>query len=248
MRKLEDSQIVRWQIEELGDPPQWLGLYRSGAVAALSVVALMPVQMAVFIAFPPPDAVVGWFALFVRSPLIGLLDMDLLLIVDYVLMAIVFLAVCVALRRVSPSLAALALVLELLAVAAYFASTTAIEMLALSRAYAQAAEGAEKTALIAAGRVLLARWDGTAFTFSYALSAAAILAVGFAMLRSAGFAKSGGYAAVAVGVLSIVPANAGTPGLICSLLALVPTAAWLTVVARDLSRMNRAVAHLSPAR
>jgi hypothetical protein len=131
---------------------------------------------------------------------------------------------------------ALALILELLGVAAYFASTTALEMLALSRAYAAAASDAERVAFAAAGQVLLATWDGTAFTFSYELSAVAVLLAGMAMLRSLRFAKSGGYAAIAVGVLSFVPANAGTIGLVFSVLALVPTAIWLGFVARDFFR------------
>jgi hypothetical protein len=151
----------------------WKDLYTTGAFAALGVLILMPIQMLVFLAFPLPDTVVEWFALFQHNALVGLLDMDLLLIVDYVFMALIFLALWAALHDVTPSLAALALILELLGVAAYFASTTALEMLALSRAYAVAATDGERMALAAAGQALLATWDGTAFTFSYELSAVA---------------------------------------------------------------------------
>lgn len=214
------------------------GLLRTGAYAALVVLALIPVQMAVFIAFPLPSTPGEWFLLFQRSALIGLLDMDLLLTVDYILMAVIFLAMWTALRRASPSLMALALLLELLAVAAYFASATALEMLALSRAYARAATEADRTALLAAGDALLATWEGTAFTFSYELSAVAILLLGVAMSRSALFGRAGAYAAIAIGLLSLIPANAGMAGLICSILALVPTVVWLAFIARDLFRLS----------
>src|SRR5690242_16808171 len=49
--------------------PRWKALYRIGAAAAVGVLALVPIQMFVFITNPPPDTVAGWFALFQRSPL-----------------------------------------------------------------------------------------------------------------------------------------------------------------------------------
>ena len=223
----------------------WRTVYRTGAAAAFAVLVLMPLQLAIFVAFPPPVKVVEWFALFERNALVGMLDMDLLLIVDYVLMALIFLALWAALHHTHPSLAAMALMLELLAVAAYFASTTALEMMAVSHAYAAAASDAERTALTAAGHALIATWEGTAFTFSYELSAVAVWVAGVAMLRTAGFSRVGGYAAIAVGILSLVPANAGAIGLVLSILALAPTAAWLIFVGRDLLRFSRDTAPLS---
>jgi hypothetical protein len=56
---------------------------------------------------------------------VGLLNMDLLLAVDYMFLGVVFLALYAALRRASPSAMAIALALELVAVAIYFASTAA---------------------------------------------------------------------------------------------------------------------------
>lgn len=53
-------------------------LYRLGAAAAIGVLVLVPLQMLVFGTTPPPDTVTGWFALFQRNALLGLLDMDLL--------------------------------------------------------------------------------------------------------------------------------------------------------------------------
>jgi hypothetical protein len=71
--------------------------------------------------------------------------MDLLLIVDQVLMVLVLLALCIALRRASQSFMAIALTAGLVGIAAYFASTTAFEMLSLSDQYAAATTEAQRS-------------------------------------------------------------------------------------------------------
>src|SRR5687768_13094876 len=77
----------------------WKPLYRTGAWAAIAVLVLVPFQMLVFVAWPPPETAEGWFRLFERNVVVGLLDMDLLLIVDQVLIGVMFLAIAVALWR-----------------------------------------------------------------------------------------------------------------------------------------------------
>jgi hypothetical protein len=46
--------------------------------------------MVVFFLWPPLSSVIGWFTLFWDNALVGLLDMDLLVIVDYLLLIGVF--------------------------------------------------------------------------------------------------------------------------------------------------------------
>src|SRR4051794_38181249 len=70
----------------------WSTLYRVGGVAALAVVALIPIQGTVYVLNPPPSTVAEYFALFTRSLLQGLLALDLLLLVDYALLLLVYLA------------------------------------------------------------------------------------------------------------------------------------------------------------
>src|SRR5687767_15777008 len=122
----------------------WTVLYRSGAAAAVSVLALMPLQMCVFMTWPPPTTVVGWFTLFQESAVVGLLDMDLLLVADFVLLGFVMAALSAALIEKNRALAAGALILELVAIAVYMASATAFEMLSLSRGYALAVTEQER--------------------------------------------------------------------------------------------------------
>src|SRR5688500_6384389 len=114
----------------------WQTLHRVGGMAALAALVLIPIQMVVFFVWPPPNSVIGWFALFQDNALGGLLDMDLLLIVDYLLLIGVFSALWASLRRANESLMAIALILQLVATATYLTSTVAFEMLTLNNQYA----------------------------------------------------------------------------------------------------------------
>ncbi len=223
----------------------WTPLYRVGAWGALAVLAFMPVQMVVFLVWPLPDTVPGWFARFQENPLVGLLSMDLLLAVDYILLGLVFLALYVALRRASQSLMAVALTLELVAVAVYFASTVAFEMLSLSRQYAAAPTDVERSALLAAGHAMLARWEGTAFSASYVLGAVALLVVSVVMLRSGHFGRVAAYAGILAGGAGLVPPTAGAIGVGLSLVSLAPLAVWLALTARGLFRVAHAERRIS---
>jgi hypothetical protein len=213
----------------------WKGLYRVGGIAALTIVAVMPIQMAVFFLWPPPSTVIGWFTLFQNNALVGMLDMDLLLIVDYILMIVVFLALGAALSRFNKSFVAIALTLELVAIAAYLASAAAFEMLSLSNQYyAASTTDAEKSVLLAAGHAVLATWQGTAFDVSYVLGAVALLIVSLVMRRSQIFSKPTAYSGISAAVLTFIPSTAGTIGLFLSIMSLVPTVIWLVLTGRQL--------------
>ena len=215
----------------------WKTLHRVGGVSALVVLVLIPIQMVVFFLWPPPNSVIDWFTLFQDNALVGLLDMDLLLIVDYLLLIGVFSALWASLRRANESLMAIALILQLVATATYLASTVAFEMLTLSNQYATATTDVERSIFLAAGQAMLATWQGTAFDVSYVLSALAILTVSAVMLRSHHlFSKVTGYAGLSAGILALVPPTAGTIGVIFSLVSLVPMVIWLALIARRLLR------------
>lgn len=211
----------------------WALLCKLGGAAAIAVVLLMPIQMFVFINWPPPEDALGWFTLFQDRPLVALVGMDLLLIVDYVLLGIVFLALWPVLRRTNESLMTLALTFQLISVATYLASTTAFEMLSLSQRYAAAASEAERGGLLAVGEGMLATWQGTAFDVSYVLSALAFLIVSALMLRSS-FGRTTAYVGLFGGFFMLLPPTVGTVGVIASLVSLIPLYFWLIAVGRRL--------------
>ncbi|MBZ2199396.1 hypothetical protein [Occultella gossypii] len=78
-------------------------LARLGAAAALFVVVMIPLQAAVFILSPPPNTVEGFFTLFQENPLLGLLSLDLLLTLDYLVMIPFYLALYVVVRQEAPA-------------------------------------------------------------------------------------------------------------------------------------------------
>ena len=217
----------------------WKGLYEVAGVAALVMAVFIPVQVVVFILWPPPSTVLGWFALFQRSPLVGLLDLDLLLIIDQVLMGLVLLALYVTLRRTSQSATLIALVFALLGIAAYFASTAAFEMLSLSGSYAAAAGEPQRAPIEAAGQVMLANWQGTAFDAGYLLEGLALLIFAVVMSRSSLFGKVTAYLGILLGVLSLVPPTVPAVGLIFAFGSLVPLEIWNILIARRLLQLGR---------
>jgi hypothetical protein len=225
------GQVTRFPAEAAeAAEATWKSLYRVAAVAALAVVAVIPIQGVVYAINPPPTAVLDYFTLFERSPLRGLLALDLLLMVDYVLLVLVYLGLYAALRRVSPSLMAIGTTLALVAAAVYFSSSVAFEMLALSARYAEAATEAQRSTLLAAGEALLVTYTGSAYLVSYFLGAVAAILFSVVMFRSTVFGRWAAYAGLTMGVLSLVPSTAGTVGLIASFLSLLPTAVWLVLV------------------
>jgi hypothetical protein len=215
----------------------WTPLYRVGGVAALLAVAIMPLAVFVFLAWPPPTTIESWFALFQRNGFLGLLDLDLLLVTSYVVMIPLYLALYIALRRVSQSFMAIALAFNLLGTALILAANPAAAMLTLSDRYAAATTDAQRAVFLGAGQALLVNWSGTAFDLGYLFGGIGILIIAIVMLRSTIFGKFTAYTGLVMGAVMLVPASAGTVGLVLSLVSLVPTAIWLLLVARRLFQL-----------
>jgi len=220
----------------------WKPLYRVGGAAALITAVLIPLQIVVFVAWPPPleGTVSEWFTLFEDDWLLGLLSLDLLLIVDYVLLVPIVLALYAALRRVSESWMAVATALYFVAIAAYFASNTAFEMLSLSDQYAAATTDAQRTMYLAAGQAMLATFEGTAFQVSYVLASLAGIIIGAVMLRSNIFGRVAAYALILGDVIGLglyVP----TIGIFLSVISVPVLWIWYVLIARRLIQLESGV-------
>jgi len=211
---------------------RWMGLYRLGGVAALTVVGIMIVQIIIFVLWPPPETVEGFFALMQARPLLGLLSMDLLYIINNTILVLIYLSMFAALRRTAETATLIALILGALGVAAYYASNTGFEMLARSGQFAGATSEAQRTALLGAGQALLAIYKGTAFNTYYVLNAAALLIFAVVILRGKVFSAATGWVGLISGVLMTIPSTAGTIGLIFSLASLVPWAIFSVMASR----------------
>jgi hypothetical protein len=150
---------------------------------------LIPIQIAVFIAYPYPKTVAGWYMLLQDKPLVGLIDLDLVLVVDNVLLVVIALAIYVTLRAISPSVVAAATGLWLLAIGMFIASNPAVQMLKLSEQFATAATDEQRSQAVAAGQAMLATWEGSAFQVSYVVGQLAGILIGIVMLRTRLFGR-----------------------------------------------------------
>jgi hypothetical protein len=220
----------------------WKPIYRVGGGAALITAVLIPVQIIVFIAWPPPleGPVIDWFTVFQSNWLLGLLRLDLLLIVDYVLLVPIVLALYVALKRASESWMAVATALYSVAIAAYFASNRAFEMLSLSEGYAAATTDAQRDVYLAAGQAMLATFEGTAFQVSYVLASVAGIMIGAVMLRSEIFGRVAAYALIVGDVIGLglyVP----TIGVFLSVISVPVLWVWYVLIARRLIQLGSGV-------
>jgi hypothetical protein len=218
---------------------RWALLYRVGAVAALASAVLIPIQVAVFMIWPPPldGTAADWFALLHRNRLAGLVDLDLLLAVDNALLMPLLLALYVVLRKVHESAMTLAVVLGLVGVVMYLASNPAIQMATLSDRYAAATTDPQRAATRAAGEAMLAIWQGSGFHAAYLLGSVAGIVIGVVMLRSGLFSRTAGWLAIlanGVGLGLYLPAV----GVYISVFSVVFLEVWYLLVARRLVQLR----------
>ena len=228
--------------------PTWDTLYTVGGAAGLIVAALLVLEFIIFIiwpqpSWPRPNSVLDWFALFQRNKLIGLLDMDLVGIIAYVLLIPTLLALYFALRRVSAAFAAIATALFFVGIAMYFATNTLFSMLALSDQYAAATTDAQRSMTVAAGQALLTMFYVSAFQESYVIVSVALLTISIVMLRGPVFTKATAYVGILANVCAIGTVMVGqfalVPSAILAFLSVVFLAVWLFFIGRRLLRLGR---------
>lgn len=220
----------------------WQWLYRIAGVAALAVAVIIPFQIAVLIVWPPPlqGGAGEWFAMFQRNPLIGLINLDLLLVADNLLGVPITLALYVLLRRSNQSILVIAAALALLGIIFYVVTNPAIQMLTLSERYAAAASDAERANYLAAGQAMLANWQGTAFHAAYILSSIAWIVISVVMLRGTMFGKAIAYLGItanAIGLGLYVP----IVGVFLSVFSVLFLEAWYILLGRRLIQLTSGV-------
>lgn len=186
--------------------PRWKGLYIAGGVAALVAVVIFRRNFGVeFIAFQGfgfvdvpaafPSSAGDWFAVLQDSKLLGLVLFDIVDLINYALLSLVFLSLYGALHRANKSAMAVATTFGLVGITLSFASNQAFAMLSLSERHAAATTDLQKASLEAAGEALLtihnpgAIHQGTGLLLSLFLVVLAGLIISIVMLRSGIFGK-----------------------------------------------------------
>ena len=220
--------------------PRWKTLFYIAASAAVYMIILIPIQGIVFIVSPPPSTVFGFFELFQDSILMGLINLDLLLTIDYVLVLFIYFVMFIVLSRKEKSLSLIATILGCLSITLYIVSREAtFSMIALSNEYFGATTEMEQAATLAAGKTLLAVYNGSSFSISYVLGGFTMLLFLIAMLKDEVFEKSIPITGLITGVLMFVPPTVGEIGVWISMVSLVPSLIWMILMLRWLFRTAR---------
>jgi len=207
------------------DLTAWRGLLRTGMWAAWAGIAMVVIQMAIYVFWPPPETTEGYFDLLIDHPVRGMLSLDVLYVVSNLLAFLVYLALTVVLWRVSRSGVTIAMGLSAIGIAAYMSAPRAVEMLTLARSYADA-DPAQRVALLATGDGMLAGWMGTAFDIYYVLNGIALVVFVVLMFRSDIFSRATAWWGVVAAILMTVPTNFGVVGLVFAISSLVP---WMVL-------------------
>lgn len=218
---------------------RWNWLYKIGGAAALFGVAVIPIQLIIFIAWGQPDTAIGWFNLFQSNKLAGLLAFEFLFVVNAILGITTTLALYVVLRRVNESFMAIALALGLLEAVALIVARPALEMLYLSNQYAAATTYAQRALFLSAGEAVWATFNGTAFHVSYNLFSIYLLIVPIVMMQSHVFGRVTAYMGILAAIFNwglYVPEI----GVLLSVLSVIPfLAIWNVLIARRLFQLGR---------
>jgi Domain of unknown function (DUF4386) len=228
---------------------RWAGLYRGGAISALLIVALLLGEVAVYAAWPRPESAEQHLHLFGRDWLVGLLTLDLLGMLAYILFLPVMLALYLALRHLAEGTMLVATALFFMGVTIFFATNTALPVLALSAQYQAADTEPERLAVVGAAEAMFALFNETAFLTSYVMISASWVAVGAVMLHSATFGRVACYAGILAGLAGVVAValehvSAGMVAVAIPIYfaAMVLLIAWMVAIARGLRLMDRAAA------
>lgn len=210
----------------------WRLIYKLAAFAAFASIALIPIQMVLFIVWPLPTDVLAWFAHYQQNWLLGLIGLDILLVLQNVLIIFIYLGFINLLWSTHQALILLASVFGFVGLPLYFSSNTSFEMLNLSQQYYLADTPELQNQLLGAGQMALATFIGTGFNVWYIMSAIALLLYSWAMLTSGYFSRLTAYNGLAAGLLMTVPATFGILGFTMSVLSLIPWMVFCFLVGR----------------
>ena len=237
MSQLEQNPLIGVETAN----SRWNWLYKVAGVAALISLVIIPIQVIIFIVSPPPSTAIGWFSLFQNNKLQGLLTFELLIVVSNALAIPMYLAFYVALRRGSESFMAIATVIGLVGIVAFFVARPAFEMLYLSDQYAAATTDTQRSMFLAAGEVMIATFKGTASHLGYVFAALAPLIISVVMLRSNIFSKATAYMGILANVIALclyVPKI----GIIFGIISVCPfLMIWEILIARSFFQLGRGI-------
>ncbi|MFB3888482.1 MAG: hypothetical protein ACE14S_03260 [Candidatus Bathyarchaeia archaeon] len=237
-QSLGSTQRMGEMYSQIANSP-WRSLYKiSTAFALTMVVIIFPIQIIAFSMAPLPTTAAGWFTLLQNNSLLGLLDLDVLIVVDQALLIPITIALYIALRRVNKPYMALATISGIVGAVIYSATNNAFSMLYLSNQHAAATTDAQRAVFLAAGETAIATSLGTGWYVYNILGSLALLIPAVVMLRSNIFSKATAYTGIVAGTtgLAFFVPTAGIAFLFVSAFAL---QVWFVLIARKLYHLGK---------
>jgi hypothetical protein len=232
------TPVARTTRTDLVVERRWQALLRAAGIGALLTGLLIPLQVVVFIVWPPPEGgAVEWFALFRENAVLGLMSYDLLILLEEVLLIPIVLALYLLLRRGGESLMLTASAMWFVSIALFISANTGFEMLTLAARHADATTEAERAVFLATGEGMLATYmgQGTSFVMGYVLASIAGILIGIGMLRTRIF----GRAAWAVIVANVLGFGLFLPGIgiLLSLVSVLILVVWYLAIGWRMVRL-----------
>lgn len=213
-------------------------MYRLGSLAAFATVAVTILQIVFGVIWPPPDfaptaaTAESMLKMVNADPIRAFVTLDGLMVLDYLMLIVVYMALYAALRPKHPSLATLGVGLAMVAITLYFTANPSITMFVLGSQYASAPDG-----IVAAAQAVLANFEGTAFIVHYVVMGVAGMLVSAAMLRGTEFSRGTAIAGMLQGAMMLVPVTFGIVGLVFAVGSLIPFIVWFVLVGLQLNRL-----------
>lgn len=205
--------------------------------SSLAMLILIPLQIVIFAIEQPPQTAELWLALFEKSWFLGLIEMDLLYIIDNSLVALIYLALYQLLKEQKRALMQIALLLGFLGIAAYYSSNPSFELWEVQKQYAAARTAEAQQGWLVIADSLILQWRGTAFNTYYILNGICLTMISYALLKSP-YPRKIGIIGMISGLLMSIPSTFGVIGVVFSLLSLIPWMVFLALLLPHFRRMG----------
>jgi hypothetical protein len=214
-------------------------IYRTGLFALIFMLAMIPVQIVIYLIWPHPTEIREWFMLFNSNWIIGLISYDFLYLLNMVASIFLYIALFFALKEGNKTLSLFAIIIGLIGLTIYFPSNTSIEMLSTAKQYMNAVADNEKAVLLASGQTLYSIWKGTGYAVYYVFNGIALILFFISMTKSYKFRKATAYIGLTSGLLMLIPATVGIVGMTMALLSLIPWSIFSILAIQDFIKIIR---------
>lgn len=178
--------------------------------------------MVLFILFPHPNTILGWFTLYKNTPVLGFIGFDVIYAFSNVLMIFSFVSLLIIIKKNMNNLTLFAFILSFISITIYFSSNRSIEMYTISHKYFEAANEIQKQSFLAAGELLLSVYKGSSYFIYYILNGLSLILLFRSFNSIECFSKRTVRAGIISGFLMLVPATMGIIGMTFSLTSLIP--------------------------